>query len=139
MSAQNQFLLEDYVDSKVCAVCNDGRLFTGILTGLDQATNLILSNCEERVFDSEEGCFKVPYGVYMLRGDNVAIVGEINEDIDDTIELENIRAEPLKPVIHWAGYSSQGLLQQGEDDMREEGGKKRRIRASPWISDHHCE
>jgi U6 snRNA-associated Sm-like protein LSm8 len=98
--AQNQFLLEEYVDAKVLVVCNDGRVFTGLLTGLDQATNLILSNCQERVFQGAEGCYEISYGIYMLRGDNVATVGQINEEIDDTIDLENVNAEPLKAVVH---------------------------------------
>ena len=42
--------------------------------GLDQVVNVVLANTEERVFTSE-GIDKQQLGLYLIRGDNVAIVG----------------------------------------------------------------
>lgn len=42
-------LLEDFVDSKVQILTHDGKTFIGNLSGFDQATNLILTDCAERV------------------------------------------------------------------------------------------
>ena len=43
--------------------------------GLDQVVNVVLANTEERVFTSE-GIDKQQLGLYLIRGDNVAIVGK---------------------------------------------------------------
>ena len=57
-------------------ITNDGRVVVGILKGLDQVVNVVLANTEERVFTSE-GIDKQQLGLYLIRGDNVAIVGKI--------------------------------------------------------------
>ena len=41
--------------------------------------NVVLANTEERVFTSE-GIDKQQLGLYLIRGDNVAIVGKIIHD-----------------------------------------------------------
>lgn len=40
--------------------------------GTDQASNLILEKCEERVFSSE-GTEVVPLGLFLLRGDSLYV------------------------------------------------------------------
>lgn len=40
--------------------------------------NVVLANTEERVFTSE-GIDKQQLGLYLIRGDNVAIVGKIHD------------------------------------------------------------
>lgn len=39
-------------------------------------------------------------GLYIVRGDNIALVGEVDEDIDAEIDLAMLKAEPLKAVVH---------------------------------------
>ena len=65
-------------------ITNDGRVVVGILKGLDQVVNVVLANTEERVFTSE-GIDKQQLGLYLIRGDNVAIVGKIIRYVDDNI------------------------------------------------------
>ena len=65
-------------------ITNDGRVVVGILKGLDQVVNVVLANTEERVFTSE-GIDKQQLGLYLIRGDNVAIVGKIIRYVDDII------------------------------------------------------
>merc|ERR1712241_67878 len=88
------------VDQQIPVVTNDGRLFVGVLRGFDQTANVVLSDCQERVFDTEKGVEQVVLGLYVIRGDNIAVVGEVDEEIDSRIDLSNIRAAPLKPVVH---------------------------------------
>merc|ERR1712113_421399 len=66
-------LLDPLVGNKVEIITNDGRVVVGILKGLDQVVNVVLANTEERVFTSD-GIDKQPLGLYLIRGDNVAIV-----------------------------------------------------------------
>uniref|UniRef100_A0A8P4GRL5 U6 snRNA-associated Sm-like protein LSm8 n=1 Tax=Dicentrarchus labrax TaxID=13489 RepID=A0A8P4GRL5_DICLA len=72
----------------------------GTLKGFDQTINLILDESHERVFSSSQGVEQVVLGLYIVRGDNVAVIGEIDEETDSTLDLGNIRAEPLNSVVH---------------------------------------
>eukprot|EP00808_Paulinella_micropora_P023203 g79882.t1 len=92
--------IEKYVDQIINVITNDGRNIVGILRGFDQAINLIVEECHERVYSKEEPIKQVPLGLYIIRGDNVAVVGEVDEDMDSAIDRGKLRAEPLKPVVH---------------------------------------
>lgn len=63
-------------------------------------TNLILGKCHERVFSLTGPVGVVQLGVYILRGDNVAVVGLIDEQLEGEIEYEQVRAPPIAPVVH---------------------------------------
>ena len=73
-------------------ITNDGRVVVGILKGLDQVVNVVLANTEERVFTSE-GIDKQQLGLYLIRGDNVAIVGKIIYDhlLNCTVQSVSLR------------------------------------------------
>lgn len=62
--------------------------------------NLILSQSHERIFSLDEAVKVVQLGLYVLRGDNVAIVGLIDESIEEKIDYEQLRAEPISMVVH---------------------------------------
>jgi len=93
-------LLETFVGKFVEIVTNDGRCLVGILRGFDQTTNVILEKCEERVFSRKEAVQQVSLGLYIVRGDNIAIVGEINDDKDKKIDFSRVKADPLKQLVH---------------------------------------
>ena len=93
-------LLKEFVDKKVSVITNDGRLIVGTLKGFDNVTNAILEGCEERIFATDEGVERVPLGLYLVRGDNIACVGLINEEEDAAIDLSVVRGEPFKAVKH---------------------------------------
>ncbi|GCB68091.1 hypothetical protein scyTo_0005248 [Scyliorhinus torazame] len=84
----------------VAVVTADGRMIVGTLKGFDQTINLILDESHERVFSSQQGVEQVVLGLYIVRGDNVAVIGEIDEETDSALDLGNIRAEPLNSVVH---------------------------------------
>lgn len=70
------------------------------MKGFDQTVNIILSNSHERVYSSSSGVEQVQLGLYIIRGDNIAVIGEVDEELDSEINLNDIRAEPLNPVVH---------------------------------------
>eukprot|EP00286_Rhodomonas_abbreviata_P026040 CAMPEP_0181294006 /NCGR_PEP_ID=MMETSP1101-20121128/3367_1 /TAXON_ID=46948 /ORGANISM="Rhodomonas abbreviata, Strain Caron Lab Isolate" /LENGTH=86 /DNA_ID=CAMNT_0023398629 /DNA_START=420 /DNA_END=677 /DNA_ORIENTATION=- len=74
--------LQALVDSPVSIITNDGRNILGTLKGLDQKLNVILEDCYERVFSKEAGVEQVQLGLYIVRGDNMAIVGEVDVETD---------------------------------------------------------
>ncbi|CAF1443124.1 unnamed protein product [Adineta ricciae] len=88
-------VLDAYVNKLVNIVTGDGRIIIGTLRGFDQAINIILDDSHERVFSSASGVEQVLLGLYIIRGDNVALIGEIDEDMDRNMDLSRIRADPL--------------------------------------------
>ncbi|XP_076917586.1 sm-like protein LSM8 [Bidens hawaiensis] len=92
--------LESVVDQLISVITNDGRNIVGILKGFDQATNIILDESHERVYSTKEGVQQHVLGLYIIRGDNISIIGELDEELDASLDLSEVRAQPLKPVIH---------------------------------------
>ncbi|XP_014213835.1 U6 snRNA-associated Sm-like protein LSm8 [Copidosoma floridanum] len=92
--------LENYVNHTVSIITSDGRNFIGTLKGFDQTINLILDESHERVYSTTQGVEQVVLGLQIIRGDNVAIIGELDDDLDARVDLSVIRAEPLSSVTH---------------------------------------
>ena len=72
-------------------VLRDGRKLMGILRTWDQFANLVLTETKERYFvETEESNGQsrklfcdMPRGTYLVRGENVLLLGEIDLDRDD--------------------------------------------------------
>lgn len=92
--------LESYVNHTVAVITQDGRMIVGTLKGFDQTVNLILDESHERVFSSGSGVEQVMLGLYIIRGDNIAVIGEIDEEADANLDLSSIRADPLNAVVY---------------------------------------
>ncbi|KAG6507269.1 hypothetical protein ZIOFF_032611 [Zingiber officinale] len=92
----NEFLCAETIS----IITNDGRIIVGTLRGFDQATNIILDESHERVYSTREGVQQLALGLYIIRGDNISVVGELDEELDLVNDLSKIKAHPLKPVIH---------------------------------------
>ncbi|KAI8378006.1 uncharacterized protein BYT42DRAFT_572430 [Radiomyces spectabilis] len=88
-------LLQPYVDRSVLVVTLDGRVLVGTLRGTDQTANVILEKCQERVFSSE-GTEIVPLGLYLIRGDSICTIGEIDTEKDEELDITQIKADPLR-------------------------------------------
>ena len=93
-------MMEGFVDKVVQVVTNDGRNIVGVLKGFDQTTNVVFEACNERVFSATAGVEQVKLGLYIIRGDNIAVVGEIDEEADAEIDFDTVVADPLRPVVH---------------------------------------
>lgn len=65
----------------------------GYLRGYDQTTNLILSAAQERTIAPDEPCITEELGLYILRGDNVALVGETDDEKDQSINWHPLFAK----------------------------------------------
>ena len=61
---------------KVIVVLRDGRTLIGILRSVDQFANLVLHRTIERIHVGKE-YGDIPRGVFIVRGENVALLGEI--------------------------------------------------------------
>lgn len=84
----------------VTVLMNDGRVVVGLLKGFDQRLNIILDKCHERVFSPDAPVEIIHRGLYMIRGDNVALIGELDEDLDLELDFNNLRGEFILPIKH---------------------------------------
>ncbi|XP_055336208.1 U6 snRNA-associated Sm-like protein LSm8 [Paramacrobiotus metropolitanus] len=92
--------LESFFNKRVLIITNDGRTLLGTFQGYDQTINVVLTDASERVFSSYKAVETVALGVYMIRGDNIAVVGDIDEELDSQLDFDGIRADPLHQIVH---------------------------------------
>lgn len=92
--------LKEMMDKTISVITCDGRNIVGQLRGFDQVTNVILDECHERVFSMDAGVEQVVLGLHIIRGDNIAIVGELDAELDAKTDLSTVRARSIKPVVH---------------------------------------
>lgn len=79
----------------ICVVTSDGRIILGLLVGHDQVQNLVLSDAVERVYAENVAVDVVDLGLYVVRGDNVAIISEYDAELWN----DEMTAAPLPPIL----------------------------------------
>lgn len=100
MAAGGETGFASFIDSNVAVITNDGRLFVGTLKGYDQATNLVLHDCHERVYSTQRGMERQVLGLQVVRGDNISVVGEMDDERDAELDWSRVLAAPLKSFAH---------------------------------------
>lgn len=73
---------------------------TILLLGFDQLINLILDDTHERIFSTTSGMEQISLGLKIIRGDNVSVIGLVDEAVEQSVDFTKIRGEPLNPVVH---------------------------------------
>lgn len=66
-------------------------------------TNLVLSDTWERIVrpaDDPEPSQEVQHGLYLIRGDNVALCGLVDEELDASIDWTKVRGEVIGTTKH---------------------------------------
>lgn len=66
------------LDKRLLVQLRDGRKIVGILRSFDQFANLVLEAAVERVVVGHQFA-ETPLGLYVVRGENVVLLGEIDE------------------------------------------------------------
>jgi len=92
--------LQGYVDHQVLVILQDGRVIIGTLAGYDQKSNVVLSDSKERVYSVDEPVEEIPLGLYLVKGDQIVLIGELDSEKDGSTDLSDVRAEPL-PAIRY--------------------------------------
>jgi len=83
--------LIDDVDKQLMVLLRDGRTLVGYLRSIDQYANLLLSGTFERInIGKKYG--DIPRGVYIIRGENVVLIGEVDLGLPSRVEM--IKVEP---------------------------------------------
>ncbi|KAF2089886.1 Sm-like ribonucleoprotein [Saccharata proteae CBS 121410] len=106
--------LLDLTDKKLMVALRDGRKLIGVLRSWDQFANLVLQDTVERIF--VKNLFAdINRGVFLVRGENVTLLGEIDLDKDDYIP-EPYQPAPIEQVF---------ALQKQEEAERRKKDKRR--------------
>ncbi|KAJ5158389.1 U6 snrna-associated sm-like protein [Penicillium coprophilum] len=95
----NQSLTSLGQTEKVLILTVDGRTLIGDLLSTDQTTNLVLANTVERIIrtpDDDEPSTEIEHGLYLIRGDNVVVCGEIDEKMDGDIDWSKVKGEVIR-------------------------------------------
>jgi len=95
--------LNSYINKKVLIITVDSRTLLGNLLSYDQMTNLVLGQATERVIrthDDEEPSEEVPLGLYLVRGDNVCLVGLVDEQLDESIDWTKVKGAAIGTTKH---------------------------------------
>jgi U6 snRNA-associated Sm-like protein LSm8 len=88
---------------KVSILTTDGRTMVGTLISCDNSMNLVLQDTVERIIrprDEDLPSEEVPLGLYIVRGDTVAVCGKVDEEVDGQINWEKVHGEPIGTTKH---------------------------------------
>ncbi|KAF2277295.1 Sm-like ribonucleoprotein [Westerdykella ornata] len=95
--------LNAYLNKKVSILTIDGRTMVGTLLSCDNSMNLVLQDTVERIIrprEEEMPSEEVPLGVYIVRGDNVAVCGRVDEELDEQINWTEVHGEVIGTTKH---------------------------------------
>ena len=102
--------LVEELDKKPLVMLRDGSKILGTLRSFDQFANIVLENAFERIIVGSSFS-DIPLGLYIVRGENVVLMGEVDESIEteglvmvDNDEIKRAReaekaAEKLKDTM----------------------------------------
>jgi len=81
--------LVDCVDRKMLVILRDGRKLHGVLRSYDQFANLVLEDTVERIYHGNAFA-ESWHGLFLIRGENVVLLGEIDLDREDDVPLKQV-------------------------------------------------
>lgn len=83
------------VDKRLVVVLRDNRKLFGILRSFDQFANLVLQDSYERIY--AESCYADdPKGVYIVRGENVVLLGEVDLAEEQQTGLQQVSVKEAR-------------------------------------------
>lgn len=90
--------LAEHLDSSILMVLRDGRNLVGTLRSFDQYMNLIVEDTIERVLFKDKYC-DIPLGVFIVRGDNIVLLGELDAEKENNQNLKKVSPEELTELV----------------------------------------
>lgn len=84
----------EQLDKKVMVVLRDGRHLVGVMRSYDQFSNIVLEDTHERHFVGN--IFgDIALGLYLVRGDALVLMGELDEALEETPRLKKVSADEI--------------------------------------------
>ena len=90
--------LVDMIDTKLYISLRDGRHWFGYLRSYDQFANLVLMDTQERIYDSNKVFIK-EIGLQIVRGENVVLIGQVEEEGENVDDLEKLTEDEAKTAL----------------------------------------
>ncbi|XP_071089819.1 U6 snRNA-associated Sm-like protein LSm1 [Haliotis cracherodii] len=82
------------IDKKLLVVLRDGRTLIGFLRSIDQFANLVLHRTIERIHVGKK-FGDIPRGIFIVRGENVVLCGEIDLENENNLPLEQVSIDDI--------------------------------------------
>ncbi|XP_070621318.1 U6 snRNA-associated Sm-like protein LSm1 [Erythrolamprus reginae] len=89
-------LIQD-IDKKHLVLLRDGRTLIGYLRSIDQFANLVLHQTVERIHVGKK-YGDIPRGIFVVRGENVVLLGEIDLEKESDTPLQQVSIEEILEV-----------------------------------------
>ncbi|PVD29592.1 hypothetical protein C0Q70_08847 [Pomacea canaliculata] len=86
--------LVEEIDKKLLVVLRDGRTLIGYLRSIDQFANLVLHRTIERIHVGKK-YGDIPRGIFIVRGENVVLLGEVDLENEDKLPLEEVSIDEI--------------------------------------------
>jgi len=102
-------LIEE-IDKKLLIVLRDGRTLIGYLRSIDQFANLVVHRTIERIHVGKK-YGDLPRGIFVIRGENVVLLGEIDNENDATLPLTQVSIDEILQLQR----EEQTIRQQSEE------------------------
>ncbi|KAK9828780.1 hypothetical protein WJX72_002042 [[Myrmecia] bisecta] len=87
--------LVEELDKLLLVQLRDGRKIVGILRSFDQFANLVMEASRERIVVGNLYA-EVPLGLYVVRGENVVLLGELDPARDPPAALTRVSEAEIK-------------------------------------------
>ncbi|QDZ17772.1 Sm-like protein LSm1 [Chloropicon primus] len=88
-------LIEE-LDHKQLVVLRDGRKIVGLFRSCDQFANLVFQDPYERIIVGKQYC-DIPLGsIYLLRGENVVLMGRIDDGKEYPLTLQRVSPAEIR-------------------------------------------
>lgn len=82
------------IDKRMMVSLRDGRILIGFLRTIDQFANLVLHKTVERVYVGNK-YGDIPRGIFIIRGENVLLMGEVDPFHELTQPLVQVPVEEI--------------------------------------------
>mmetsp|Transcript_44139 Transcript_44139/g.115993 ORF Transcript_44139/g.115993 Transcript_44139/m.115993 type:complete len:136 (+) Transcript_44139:56-463(+) len=90
--------LAEELDKRMLVQLRDGRKIIGLLRSFDQFANVVLEEAVERIIVDKRYA-DVPLGLYVIRGENVVLLGEMDDAKEAHATTALLTAAPVEELL----------------------------------------
>ncbi|GFO02568.1 U6 snRNA-associated sm-like protein lsm1 [Plakobranchus ocellatus] len=121
--------LVEEIDKKLLVVLRDGRTLIGYLRTIDQFANLVLHRTIERIHVGKK-YGDIPRGIFIVRGENVVLLGEVDLENEDKLPLEQVDIDTILEL-----QREQQVEREAEQERKKKAMAERGIHVDQAIDD----
>ena len=122
----------EHLDHRVLVILRDGRHLIGKLASHDQYSNLVLEETVERRIAKSKGIYADDeLGIFLVRGDNIVLLGEIDPEREEAQTA--LKEAAMEDVV--AALQEEEEEDDDSDDEDEDGGGIKAKRTNIWNFD----